>query len=514
MEPGKTAIENLRRSGAEIIEMGEYRSYLFLDDDHIVSGLDGVDYIYGVPEKHGGNPVVKPDRPWEKDFAYVSIHHDEEEDLFKMWYWIYNDPGHPATGYATSMDGLEWEKPVLNLEEYDGSRENNICFVSRGPPGRRAQTNHVFKDYSDPDPDRLYKMVLDKVDFRGRGISFAFSPDGIRWRQMGYNVLLGGFDTQNVVLWDDRAGLFRAYLRLWTYGKRHVRMATSRDLYHWTEPVWIHGPDERDPPEMDIYTPGAVKYPAGNDVYVMLNSVYDHGSDRIWCQLSLSRDGVNWRRHREPFIPIGEEGAWDGAMIFPAPAIPVKDDLMYFYYRGEDRLHGEKRESYCSGVGCATLRKDGFVGLRAGDKEGAVTTRPLAFSRGGGEMPTRGRLYLNLDAARGRALVEFCDLEGRPIDGFTRNDCDPIGIDSTAVRVSWNGNPVIEGLHGIPVVLRFFLRNSTLYSMGFRRSGDVSDPLERKLAAMERAYKEAPLGDERRKIQEEMADFLSGPGSV
>jgi hypothetical protein len=265
---------------------------------------------------------------------------------------------------------------------------------------------------------------------------------------------------------------------------------------------------------MDIYTPGAVKYPAGNDVYVMLNSVYDHGSDRIWCQLSLSRDGVNWRRHREPFIPIGEEGAWDGAMIFPAPAIPVKDDLMYFYYRGEDRLHGEKRESYCSGVGCATLRKDGFVGLRAGDKEGAVTTRPLAFSRGGGEMPTRGRLYLNLDAAMGRALVEFCDLEGRPIDGFTRNDCDPIGIDSTAVRVSWNGNPVIEGLHGIPVVLRFYLRNSTLYSMGFRRSGDVSDPLERKLAAMERAYKEAPLGDERRKIQEEMADFLSGPGSV
>ena len=51
---------------------------------------------------------------------------------------------------------------------------------------------HVFKDYLDPDPQRRYKMVLDYYDFRGRGITFAFSPDGVHWEQMKYNVLHGG----------------------------------------------------------------------------------------------------------------------------------------------------------------------------------------------------------------------------------------------------------------------------------------------------------------------------------
>ena len=511
MKGGKAHLQRLRDDGIDVLEVGEDNN-LFLDDGFIVSEREGIECVFGVPDKHPENPVVKPDREWERRFSYVSLHYDEEEGLFKMWYWIHNDPEHPMTGYATSTDGFVWDKPILRVEEVDGSTDNNVCFVSRSPPDRRAQTNHVFKDYCDPDPNRLYKMVLDKVDFRGRGISFAFSPDGIRWEEMGYNVLLGGFDTQNVVLWDDQAGVFRAYLRFWIYGTRHVRMATSRDLYHWTEPEWIHGPDDDDPPGMSVYTPGAVKYSGAPNVYVMLNSVLDHESNRVWCQLSLSRDGVSWNRHREPFIPVGEEGSWDCGMIFPAPAIPVANDLMYFFYRGEDRLHGVRVESHRSGVGCATMRKDGFVGLRAGEEGGRVTTRPLAYSRGGGGLPTRGRLYINLDAEGGQARVEFCDLDGRPIDGFARDDCDPIDEDSTAAKVYWRGNPVIDPLHGVPVVMRFYLRGATLYSMRFRRTAIQSDPLEEALAELESEYRAAPLGGERELVRGRMIDYLSELG--
>jgi hypothetical protein len=127
-------------------------------------------------------------------------------------------------------------------------------------------------------------------------------------------------------------------------------------------------------------------------------------------------------------------------------------------------------------------------------------------------LPTRGRLYLNVDAEGGRAMVECRDLEGKSIPGFARDDCDPIEVDSTAAKVSWRGNPVTAGILGIPIVIHFHLRNATLYSMRFKRTGDASDPVERALADMEAAYREAPLGEEREAIKDRMVEYLSGLG--
>jgi hypothetical protein len=47
--------------------------------------------------------------------------------------------------------------------------------------------------------------------------------------------------------------------------------------------------------------------------------------------------------------------------------------------------------------------------------------------------------------------------------------------------------------------------------MGFRRTGDASDPFERTVAEMEAEYKSAPLGDERAKIRERMVEYLANP---
>jgi hypothetical protein len=33
--------------------------------------------------------------------------------------------------YAISQDGLNWEKPILGLVEYHGSRDNNILLEDR-----------------------------------------------------------------------------------------------------------------------------------------------------------------------------------------------------------------------------------------------------------------------------------------------------------------------------------------------------------------------------------------------
>ena len=74
---------------------------------------------------------------------YTCVLQDHEEGLFKMWYQIIR----PKAGgggneswclYATSPDGLVWEKPELGIVEHDGSTRNNILFYEhegiRGTP--------------------------------------------------------------------------------------------------------------------------------------------------------------------------------------------------------------------------------------------------------------------------------------------------------------------------------------------------------------------------------------------
>ena len=55
--------------------------------------------------------------------------------------------------YATSRDGIHWERPNLGLVEYQDSSDNNIVLLD-------ASFGNVIKDTRDPDPDRLYKWEL------------------------------------------------------------------------------------------------------------------------------------------------------------------------------------------------------------------------------------------------------------------------------------------------------------------------------------------------------------------
>jgi hypothetical protein len=63
-----------------------------------------------------------------------------------------------------------------------------------------------------------------------------------------------------------------------------------------------------------------------------------------------------------------------------------------------------------TGVGLATLRRDGFVSINVGVDGGTMTTRAFVF--------LGDTLVLNADASQGSVSVEALDLDGKPIDGF------------------------------------------------------------------------------------------------
>ena len=139
-------------------------AYLFIDDACIES-LEGAAKGVVPAQKVSDQPLIEKDEPWEEGWrigSYINVIHDEEEDLFKMWYGVGRKLSDArgeeadALAYAISRDGYHWEKPVLNLVEDNGSTANNLVF----PMFRWGAGTGVMKDPIELDPEKRYKMLF------------------------------------------------------------------------------------------------------------------------------------------------------------------------------------------------------------------------------------------------------------------------------------------------------------------------------------------------------------------
>jgi predicted GH43/DUF377 family glycosyl hydrolase len=80
---------------------------------------DGKNFV-----RQSDQPVISPTEPWEK-VAVMCPHviWDEEENSYKMWYSGGEQYEPDAIGYATSKDGLHWEKRLQPVFVADPSKE-------------------------------------------------------------------------------------------------------------------------------------------------------------------------------------------------------------------------------------------------------------------------------------------------------------------------------------------------------------------------------------------------------
>jgi hypothetical protein len=414
---------------------------------------------------HTHNPVLAPDRPWEQEkypTAMVfsdGVWYDPAERLFKMWYM----GGYCAhTCYATSKDGIHWEKPDLDVRP--GS---NIV-----DPSSRDSTL-VWLDLQEQDPARRYKFIRSAFDGKWL-LTLHFSNDGIHWGQAVSRREIRG----------DRNTLFyNPFRQRWVFSIREgaafggqpseVRCRRYWDdldvikAARWPEkeaPLWI-GADRLDPrrPELGVqpqlYNLDCVAYES------LILGLFD-----IWpgqpknrpkpnyLALGFSRDGYHWDRPtHQPFIPVSErKGDWNWGNVQSAGGgCLVVGDKLYFYVSGRAGEEGSGA-SGVSSTGLATLRRDGFASLDAADDEGTVTTRPVSF---------RGKhLFVNVDAKRGELRAEVLDNAGQVIAPFTRAKSKPVRADATLHAVSWGKGRDLAALAGKPVRFRFYLKRAQLYS--------------------------------------------------
>jgi len=125
-------------------------------------------------------------------------------------------------------------------------------------------------------------------------------------------------------------------------------------------------------------------------------------------------------------------------------------------YSGWDHEHYGPREVKPTAIGLATVRRDGYVSLRA-DGDGEVITRPV--------IPGGSTVHINADARDGEIRVGMLDEQGDPIRGYGIEACAPLTGDVLDGEVTWGRDPEEGTRTGKPRALQISMRAADLYSL-------------------------------------------------
>lgn len=443
-----------------INEVSVNQPVLFLDD-RFISEQIGLKRHMGGLVKWPGNPIFKPRFPWEGRCTIIwgSVLWDATEGLFKMWYEAYNpiDP-HPCHRicYATSNDGIDWDRPSLGLIEWQGSRDNNMVHIGDDT----IDSATVAIDPFDAPPEQRYKMML--YDHSHRALVRMASPDGMRWRHLGPVSLRGSVGDRHSMLADCQQGKWVVYHRE-SSPVRTVCMSTSDDFEHWTQ----HGEVLRasktiDPPETELY--GLIGF-REQGVGLGFLEMFHTLERRLDTQLVRLDDEGRPSRFmpHQPLLNRGEWGEWDSTWVCPGNCAPVRvGEELRIYYQGRRTLHWSDPPNgtgHIGAIGMARLRPHGWAYLEPTGDTGTLTTVSLRVV---------GRsLCVNADARNGEVRAELIDERDQPLPGYGVADCHPLTSDATFFKMAFRGKTNLKLLSGMPVRIRLHLKKARLYSFWF-----------------------------------------------
>ena len=434
--------------------------------------------------------MLKVDRKWEltpEGYEYAApfsdgIWYDDKDGKFKMWYLAgagYVDTLKHSlyTCYAESLDGKTWTKPSLDIVP-----GTNVVDTMN----RDAST--VWLDRNEKDPSKRWKFfnVEYKPDYIQWQYVLKYSADGIHWSKPV---------AQSGAVSDRCTAFYNPFTNKWVMSMRHHCNVSwrSRAYLEHADPeeavslahrlregvpdkhiVFWFTPDDKEKrheryPDVDpgIYNFDAIAYESimlgfysqwqGPENHIARGLMIPKRNE---IMLGYSRDGFHFARpSHSPFMPVNEtDGAWNYGNMQSVNGVPlIVGDSLYIYSSGRSK-NGVWWDAGVS-TGLATLRRDGFVSMRAGNKEGFLTTEKLSFD---------GKyFFVNADVkGKGAQLkVELLDADGNPIPGFTKRDCVVMrGADKTRQLITWKGKKDLTELKGSTIRAKFYLTRGDLYA--------------------------------------------------
>jgi hypothetical protein len=450
-------------TAAEPIEIGNDLQ-LFWDDGLIESKTGDVEFVLQQPEAK--EMILTTEASWEGNVsAYFTFLQDSDE------YRAYYRGAHydtvkkvmthrEVTCVAVSKDGVHWNKPTLDIVEFEGSKSNNIVWDGIG--------THCFAPFIDANPDskpsekykalsrgRYVKGSFDTPE-RQKGVvglyTFA-SADGLHWKQTSAKPVItkGAFDSQNLGFWDVNREKYICYSRLFIDGVRSIQFCESSDFVNWTEPVKLKYADS---PNEHLYTNAIAPYARNPKIYIGLPTRYLPANSRVEPLFMFSRDGLTFQRWSTAIIPesapadrAGNRSNYAAAGVLQLPNDPEHMSIYgtEAYYTGSD-----------SRVRRFEYRTDGFVALQA--KQGAIVTHPVVIDG--------NAIFINARTKKGGSIVvSLLDAAGKSIPGYTANDAIPFRNDLIASEIKWRDGRSLEALAGKTVKLHVSMTGAELFSL-------------------------------------------------
>ncbi len=404
----------------------------------------------------------------------------------------------PTICMAVSRDGKTFEKPNLGRYEYDGTKDNNIVFMS----DRDLDNFSVFLDRNPACPaDERFKALSEKKSSENPGLrvlEYYASADGIDFRFMRALPVRGLFDSYNVAFWDEKRKTYFLYYRAMHRPDgtdifdrsqpirdrkdfRDVRVATSPDFVRWTE----HGRITFEPgqPDCAIYTNQIAPYfdtgvfmgfpvrycnradEAHNfdfmplaDRHRMITRLFGREGTAVTdCVVMTSADGRLFDRRDEAYLTPGVEARdnwWYGdcytvyGMVKTASEIPGAPDEISMYVGENYRIRNVVFRRLVT-------RTDGFFSWYGGLKGGTAVTKPIEVG---------GAMCVNFaTSAAGGLTVSLLGEDGKAIDGY---ESGVLFGDSVERPVEFE--KPLGALAGRKVRIRFRLCDCHLYSFSFR----------------------------------------------
>lgn len=489
-----------------VVDLGS-RKFLFLDGSLVAEKQD----VTFVP-----NPPKRVEKVIDNIRGHMSVVEDKN-GLLRIYY----DGPEDSLAVVTSKDGIHWEKPDLHNGVYHGARnivlrahvgDGGVFIDPNAPPARRfvyvsgVRRQAIFV-FTSADGFNFKRNTLAALPFNAGSQSAVYYDDqqqlytGLHRADNGETP--GGSTSRRFVRSETKHldGPW-PYHPTWSntsdYVDDHVRIQTDK-LNPWyldngplapsgfgsELPTALGHDPAQDPVGTDIYVTNAEKYPWAPDAYVAFPSVYFHywsdgpetrqilgtkaygrGSGVAEVQLAVSRNGVKWHRYPRPaYVSIDSNGANKIHMMFMVDGLVHHGNEIWQYVGGHPSGGIGYHSAWVKGAPhplfLLVQRMDGFVAAEGAYTGGTLKTKLLRFS---------GRhLELNIDTgAVGFAQVGILDANGKPIPGYSLDDCIYINGDFLHARVSWlKKGSDLSALEGKPVQLVFRLHGAKLFAMQF-----------------------------------------------
>lgn len=434
------------------------RTLLFFDDSYLTL-KSNVRRCAGVAQPAPNATYVHQSR--DLVFSFPVVHFDRE---VREWTMLLNGPL-----CLQSADGLQWNevkvKPAVHIA--------NFYFDERA-----KEASARWKGFG----------ALGKGRMDARKPELYCSPDGVDWTPQGRQYWPEATDPHFYPFWNWIRRKFVIVGRP-SVGERKVAVCETADWTSYSRPELALQTDALDSPMAEIYGMPVFPYegmfvgllwlfhtapdPAGSapaadsrrgPAYVQAHKFF-HG--RVDCQLAYSYNGWHFHRFlREPLMAPAQPEEFGAGCVFPT-TLMVDESQSIRIYSSASRVEHAVHQWAGAVNAHATwdrgaillhrLRLDGFACLAAEAGPGEIELRPLYWK--GGE------LALNVQAPWGEAKVQAMDIEGRPLEGLSFQDCRPFTGDSLFWEPEWSNSRRLSRLAGSFVRLRIRLTNAKLFAV-------------------------------------------------